>query len=130
MINLNSTWTDTAEFCYKRGCRCTGCYIKELLESDSCYMKQTVMYLVTKYGKPPEKDIWLNKKEQSVIDAILKGAKNREQIMKITGMNYTNLQSVIQSLYRIAESDSFEPVAGKDCLPEFIKWVKGIGYYE
>lgn len=44
-------WTDGAIFCYKRGCRCEGCYVAEL-GSFKCVMKRTVIELVRKYGAP------------------------------------------------------------------------------
>lgn len=58
MLNINTyarQWTEGAIYCYKRGCNCQGCYIKELLES-KCLMKRAVLELVRKFGKPPENE--------------------------------------------------------------------------
>lgn len=44
-------WTVSAAYCYKRGCICRGCLYKEALET-KCYMKETVLALYRKFGKP------------------------------------------------------------------------------
>ena len=46
-------WTDSAIECYKRGCRCSGCTIKQIYPQ--CRMKNSVIQLVAKFGKPIEK---------------------------------------------------------------------------
>ena len=47
-------WTPTAIECYKRGCRCKGCFYKEFFtnKDQKCQMKATVLELVRVFGKP------------------------------------------------------------------------------
>lgn len=45
-------WTSTAIDCYKRGCVCAGCPMKELIKSQKCMMKSSVLELVRKFGIP------------------------------------------------------------------------------
>ena len=48
-------WTPTAEECYYLGCNCNKCSIHKFYFSDSnykCRMKETVIELVRKFGKP------------------------------------------------------------------------------
>lgn len=56
-------WTQSARDCYFRGCICSGCPIYEILET-KCRMKQTVLELVRKFGKP-EKEI--NYQEMDIV---------------------------------------------------------------
>ena len=49
------TWTKGSIFCYERGCNCNGCFVKDLITSQPCIMKNAVIELVKKLGKPPEK---------------------------------------------------------------------------
>lgn len=44
-------WTEDAINCYKRGCVCSGCPIKNLISS-KCFMKASVIELVKKIGIP------------------------------------------------------------------------------
>lgn len=46
-------WSVDAINCYKRGCICEGCPIKNLISS-KCFMKSTVIELVKKLGAPKE----------------------------------------------------------------------------
>ena len=46
-------WTQGSIDCYNRGCRCEGCYMKDMLET-RCDMKVSVMELVRKFGAPKE----------------------------------------------------------------------------
>lgn len=45
-------WTTTAIECYKRGCICSGCPMKDLIKSQKCQMKSSVIELVRLYGIP------------------------------------------------------------------------------
>lgn len=46
-------WTTDAVNCYKRGCICEGCPIREMVKSlDRCQMKATVLELVRIHGIP------------------------------------------------------------------------------
>ena len=44
-------WTQSAIDCYNIGCNCSKCIIKKSISSECC-MKQTVILLVKKFGKP------------------------------------------------------------------------------
>lgn len=45
-------WTLSAIECYQRGCICFNCPIKELVKSQKCQMKASVIELVRVLGKP------------------------------------------------------------------------------
>ena len=49
--NILKGWTQTAIDCYNLGCNCSKCQLKNIIFSECC-MKQTVMLLVKKFGKP------------------------------------------------------------------------------
>lgn len=46
------TWTDIAQECYFRGCRCKGCLLMPDELKEKCRMKKTVRELVRLYGAP------------------------------------------------------------------------------
>lgn len=53
-------WNLTAVECYMRGCDCSGCPIYELYfknEKYSCRMKEAIVEMVRKFGKPTERFI-------------------------------------------------------------------------
>ena len=45
-------WTEGAINCYKRGCVCKNCPVKNLITSQKCQMKSAVIELVKKFGMP------------------------------------------------------------------------------
>lgn len=45
-------WTPSAVECYQRGCICSNCPIREVIKSQKCQMKATVIELVKILGKP------------------------------------------------------------------------------
>ena len=45
-------WTEGAINCYKRGCVCKNCPVKNLITSQKCQMKSAVIRLVKKFGIP------------------------------------------------------------------------------
>ena len=48
-------WTPTAKECYQLGCNCSKCNLYKIYFTKSlfkCKMKETVIELVRKYGKP------------------------------------------------------------------------------
>lgn len=47
-----SKWTPAAIECYKKGCNCSICEIKNYIKSQSCQMKYVVIELVRVYGAP------------------------------------------------------------------------------
>lgn len=49
---LTRRWTRTAIDCYSIGCNCKKCIIPEIMTSQKCQMKKTVIELVKKFGKP------------------------------------------------------------------------------
>ena len=51
MTDMVYRWTQAAKECYDRGCVCYGCYYSTF--NYRCIMKQTVLALVRKFGKPP-----------------------------------------------------------------------------
>lgn len=53
-------WTVLAVYCYKRHCVCKDCLYKGILETE-CYMKETVLALYRKFGKPIETRLGINK---------------------------------------------------------------------
>lgn len=57
-------WTPSAVDCYFRGCICKGCPIQEIL-GNRCRMKQSVLKLVKKFGKPERRRFGLVIEEES-----------------------------------------------------------------
>ena len=49
-------WTHSALDCYERGCICSGCPILNIMES-KCFMKDTVLELVRRFGVPTDEEI-------------------------------------------------------------------------
>ena len=50
-------WSTDAINCYKRGCICEGCPIREMIKSiDRCQMKATVLELVRIHGIPTKRN--------------------------------------------------------------------------
>ena len=46
-------WTDISKLCYKRKCKCKGCYYNKYLDS-KCQMKYSVIKLIKVFGIPKE----------------------------------------------------------------------------
>ena len=127
-LNMNpKQWTDGSIFCYKRGCNCDGCFVRDLITSQRCYMKVAVIELVKKYGAPLD---GLTKREQSVINAILAGANTKEEIAEQTDINVDNVKTTLCRLYPLAEEEGFYYTNVRNKLPQFIKWVKEKGFEE
>lgn len=116
-------WTDGAIFCYKRGCKCEGCYIKELIKSSPCFMKHSVMKLVNELGTPV-KDKY-TKKQKDVIESILNGATTREEIALDLGISKEKVTGRLMTLYDIAHTDGWQKKKRKiDRLQEYIEWIR------
>ena len=52
---ISKIWTPSAKDCYSIGCNCSKCNLYKIYFSNSilkCMMKQTVIELVRKFGKP------------------------------------------------------------------------------
>lgn len=45
-------WTPAAIDCYKRFCKCKGCFYEDYFTKSKCQMKYTVLELVKKLGVP------------------------------------------------------------------------------
>ena len=117
-------WTESAVFCYKRGCKCSNCYIKDIIET-RCNMKSTVIELVRTIGTPPpEVDTPYNKTDILIIKAILEGAKNKYQIAKMINMSEAYTQARFSKLYEIARKEGFVYFDKRYILPEYILWVR------
>ena len=54
MVLMN--WSKSALMCYKRSCRCKGCYYEHYFTEGKCKMKQAVKDLIVKFGKPTDAD--------------------------------------------------------------------------
>lgn len=118
-------WTEGSIFCYKRGCNCNGCFVSDLIESQKCRMKTSVIELVRKFGKPPENELQLTRTQQKIINAILKGCNNKYQIAKETGLTVSCVQSALTDMYDLAENDGIVYKNLRYKLPDFIRWVRG-----
>lgn len=80
-------WTEQAIFCYERGCRCEGCYMREILECE-CQMKAAVFEIVRLHGAPIKKQE-LDIKE--IVKLILDGY-NLKQIAEKLDVTYNKLK--------------------------------------
>lgn len=122
-------WTEGSIFCYKRGCRCDGCFVKDLIESQKCEMKSAVFTLVKKFGAPKEYDNMIYTKQQSrVLQAILNGASTKEEISAAVGISVRNLQSHINKLYKYARADGCRFTNPRNMLPDYVEWVRNGGF--
>ena len=123
---LYEHWTASSIYCYNRGCRCTGCYLKEII-TDGCRMKATVLELVRKLGRPPEKPIidGLTKSQNDVVMAILNGASTRAEIARALDITEANAQNRAGTMYHILELKGFEPLNVRNKLPEMVEWLRG-----
>ena len=117
-------WTVGSIFCYRRGCNCEGCYVKDLLTSQPCRMKKAVIELVKQLGAPPKEQEGFNESETKVINAILSGAKSYSDIEKITGIKHSNVLSVLSHLYQFADIHGCVFFNKRFKLPDFIRWLK------
>lgn len=127
-----SYWTEAAVDCYKRGCVCQGCLIYEQIGKD-CRMKASVLELVRKLGKPPEritKD--LTHYEQDIVDVILDGYDSFENIAIQLNKSEGAIIGMLHRLYQKAREHGWCPkkkgLVTKCLLPQFIKWVRNGGF--
>ena len=124
-------WTEGAIACYKRGCNCSGCITREILETP-CYMKAAVIELVRKLGAPPEEinPKELTKKEQQTIDAILDGCRNYKEIAEKMNVKESHAPHLVHTLYNKARQyyGFVFTTKREKMLPEFIFWVRNGGF--
>lgn len=126
-INSESKWTESSMFCYRRGCNCEGCYIKDVLETH-CFMKKAVLALVKKYGAPSNNEDTLSINQQKIVFAILAGAKTKKEISEKTNIAEGLIQHNLNELYTIAETDGVIYPKKRNRLKTLIKWIKGEYY--
>lgn len=124
-----STWTEGSKFCYRRGCNCQGCYVKDIVETH-CLMKHTVMELVKKFGAPPSDKKQLTPMQRRVVNAILSGAETLKEICKRTKLNKPCAQTHLVNLYRYSEEHGLVYENKNAKLKEFIEWIKEYDYDE
>lgn len=127
MATYADAWTDTSIFCYYRGCRCDGCYIKEILESE-CKMKPAVIELVRKFGAPNEEKEVFTQYEQRILNLIRNGCKTAAEIGAELNKPESSIKSMIIHMYPKARSLGWNPIkkgkVTKSLFPQFIRWVK------
>lgn len=126
MAEIYRHWTASSIYCYKRGCRCSGCYIKEIM-NEECRMKTAVLELVKRFGRPPEKPLieGLTKSQNDVVMAILNGASTRAEIARALDITEANAQNRVGVMYHILELKGFEPLNVRNKLPEMVEWLRG-----
>lgn len=117
-------WTDAARECYKRGCVCEGCIIKDILETP-CDMKRAVFELVRKFGAPKEHEANFTKAERKIIDAINNGCNTFEEIAEYTKSPLTSIKSIVHNMYKLADADGYIYKNKRNKLGDFINWVRG-----
>lgn len=130
LINNSETyvkkWTEGSIFCYRRGCNCAGCYMKELINSTSCKMKNAVIELVKRYGKPPESETEKYTKCQlEIFNAIKSGAVTYEAIAQKTNKTEASVRTMLQRLYAIAETEGLIFTNKRKKFGQLIKWIRG-----
>lgn len=87
-------WTEQAIYCYKRGCICDGCFIKETIETP-CRMKRSVLEIVRLHGKPPEEKPMPTREE--ILEYSEQGYLMRD-VAKMYGVDKTTFYKYTQSL--------------------------------
>lgn len=120
-----SVWTIGAIDCYKRGCRCEGCAMREILETH-CEMKKAVFELVKRFGAPTEKkeEKKVNEKTKMILEAIKNGAESYDDLYEMTDLPYTTIQTRLSMLYIEAKEKGLVFKNRKYKLPEYVKWVQ------
>lgn len=54
-FSMPKFWTYEALLCWRRKCKCIGCYNHETLETE-CKMRRSVFYLLKQFGEPVYRD--------------------------------------------------------------------------
>ena len=120
-------WTESSIFCYERGCNCSGCYMKDMLETH-CLMKMAVLELVKKFGKPPKEADrpFYSERELKFIELIKQGY-NRFEITEIMDYNYSKTSEVLRDLYAKARKEGlvFKTKNTRKHLKEYRDWLEG-----
>ena len=109
MITNNGTthWTKSAVDCYKRGCRCEGCFYNTFFTQSSddyvvrkCQMKKAVLELVREHGTPEENNIVVEITKEIVEDLYLKKKLNLVEIYRILRISKYEFNNILD-LYNI-----------------------------
>ena len=119
-------WSEIAVECYSRHCICSGCSINDILETE-CGLKKTVLELYTKFGKPiinTENNSVLNEIETNVYNAILDGAKTKQEIAKKINRSTFSVQAHLPAVYDYAKSKGWRCYKQSRRLPELVKFLQ------
>lgn len=120
-----AAWTISSIDCYNRGCRCEGCYMREILETP-CDMKRAVMELVKRFGAPTEQkeERKVPEKHRIILEAIRNGAESYDDLYEMTDLKFTSIQTSLSRLYQEAKEQGLVFKNKKYKLPEFVKWIR------
>ena len=80
-------WTDASIYCYERNCICEGCIYKERLETE-CIMKNTVLELFKKFGKPEDSSSRLKRKQLYITNHYGQDEQKMTLIRKMRELKY------------------------------------------
>lgn len=119
-------WTRQAIECYKRGCKCSGCPIKNMLET-RCDMKRSVFELVRKYGAPKPKEVKKEKyteEQKHIIRLVRSGIVTRKELAKELNIGVDILTSKVRPLYRIAEQDGYTFLTLEFMFYEWVDFIR------
>lgn len=126
--NIYYKWTESAIECYKRGCSCEDCPVKETMETP-CRMKHTVMIIVKNIGAPLEKQQMnifenLSAIQNEIINAILLGAKTKTEISKVVNISTTSVQNHLSIIYNITSLQGIQYKRKSNRLKELVEFLE------
>ena len=121
-------WTETAIYCYNRGCVCEGCNTFLILGCH-CRMKQSVFELVRKFGAPPEeKESLFTKYELKILEAIKNGCDTVADIALNLNKSEGSVTGILHVLYKKARGMGWNPrkkgIVTKSLMKQFVRWVR------
>ncbi len=93
-------WTNASTYCFERDCKCEGCIYKENLET-KCEMKNTVLNLFSKFGKPEDKYERLKKKQLFITTHYGLEAQKLRLIKKTKDLRLEILRGDLSELFNI-----------------------------
>lgn len=122
-------WTEISKDCYKRGCRCSGCYYNQFFEHpNKCQMKASVLELVRVLGKPENpspinKQHFWHPRTQLVYKYLLENPlSDKHEISKATGIPVNSVNTYIQYIQKEKKNVKKTMIhlqykrAGKGCI--------------
>lgn len=119
-------WTPTAINCYRRGGICRGCEISKLKLSVKCQMKKSVLALVRKFGRPPDKiklfGCDLDEGEQKVLSKLQENPLITKKEIKNDKALYT--------LIELCKLNGFNPPLIKNQLIYLTEFLRAKGIIE